>query len=190
MKGLLLLVLTLGAVAACKPKKEFVDRPETLDSLKKCQDNAEENKKLIASYEAEIRRLETKGSTGGEILVTFEGDVLTVKPPGPGGNLPVDRTVAAKQSQSFVDIVHKSRGAIQKCYEQALKKDASLQARTVTLHVSASFSAAGQFQKTSFTPSVSAAFDSCMRGVATKWQIPATTQAMTFQAQVSLSPTG
>jgi hypothetical protein len=84
--------------------------------------------------------------------------------------------------------VQKSRGAIQKCYEQALKKDTSLQARTVTLNVSASFSAAGQFQRTSFSPVISEAFDGCMRTVAGKWQLPAAAQGMTFKAQVSLTP--
>jgi hypothetical protein len=189
MKGLLLLAVALGAVTACKTKKELVDRPETLDLLKKCQDNSEENKKLIASYEAEIRRLEQKGGAG-EVIVTIEGDALTVKPSGPGKVSPIDNKVAAAQSKSFLDIVQKSRGAIQKCYEQALKRDTNLQARTVTLKVSATFTAAGQFQRTSFAPLISEPFDTCMRSVAAKWQLSGTTQAMTFQAQVSLSPTG
>jgi hypothetical protein len=190
MKSSLLLVIALGApvvLGGCKAKKELVDRPETLEALKNCQTNAEENKKLIASYEAEIRRLEQNaGGAAGELVVTIEGEI---KPPRPGAaQVAVDTKAAAAQSQSFIDVVQKSRGAIQKCYEQALKKDTSLQARTVTLNVSASFNAAGAFQRTSFSPTISDAFDQCMRGVASKWSLPTSTQAMTFKAQVSLTP--
>ncbi len=191
MKSSLLVVIALGApvvLGGCKAKKELVDRPETLEALKNCQNNAEENKKLIASYEAEIRRLEQSagGGAAGELVVTIEGEI---KPPRPGATqVAVDTKVAAAQSQSFIDVVQKSRGAIQKCYEQALKKDTSLQARTVTLNVSASFTAAGAFQRTSFSPTISDAFDQCMRGVASKWSLPTSIQAMTFKAQVSLTP--
>jgi predicted AAA+ superfamily ATPase len=189
MRGLLLLALVLSANPACKAKIEYKDTPATLDTLKKCQDGGEESKKLITSYEAEIRRLEANsGAAGGDIVVTIEGDTLTVKPGRPGAVSPVDTKVAEQQSRSFVDIVSKSRGPIQKCYEQALKKDTNLQARTVTLRVSASFAAGGQFQRTSFAPSISEAFDTCLRSVASKWQLPSSTQAMTFQAQVSLNP--
>ena len=186
--GLLLTGALAGAGAGCKAKEKLVDRPETLDSLKKCQDNAEENKRLIASYEAEIRRLEQNGAGAGagEIVVTIEGEIKPARPGAPA--VTIDPKLVAAQSQSFIDIVQKSRGAIQKCYEQALKKDTGLQARTVTLNVSASFTAAGQFQRTSFSPVISEAFDSCMRSVAGKWQLPAAAQGMTFKAQVSLTP--
>jgi hypothetical protein len=189
MKGSVLLVIALAAAASgCKAKKELVDRPETLDELKRCKDGELESKKLIATYEEQIRKLEQSSGGGGanELVVTIEGEI---KPPRPGAaQVAVDTKAAAAQSQNFIDIVQKSRGAIQKCYEQALKKDTNLQARTVTLNVSASFSAAGQFQRTSFSPVISEAFDQCMRAVAAKWTLPTSTQAMTFKAQVSLTP--
>lgn len=196
MKGSTLLSMALSTALAlpllaggCKAKKELVDRPETLDALKLCREGDAENKKLIAAYEEQIRKLEQAGAGGGgggELVVTIEGEI---KPARPGAaQVAVDTKAAAAQSQNFIDIVQKSRGAIQKCYEQALKKDTNLQARTVTLNVSASFSAAGQFQRTSFSPVISEAFDQCMRAVAAKWTLPASTQAMTFKAQVSLTP--
>lgn len=165
MKGSLLLVIAVSAAAStaagCKAKKELVDRPETLDLLKKCQDNAEESKKLITSYEAEIRRLEQSATAAGETVVTIEGEALKVRPAAPGAQQTLDPKIAAAQSRSFLDIVQKSRGPIQKCYEQALKRDTNLQARTVTLNVSASFSAAGSFsahplRRPSATPSTPA----------------------------------
>lgn len=188
MKGSLLLVFAAGALSACKSKVEYRPDPKVAEDLKACQVREEENKKLIASYEAELRRHGESAGTG-EVVVRFENDVLTVKPGAPGEAISkIDPKVAQVQSKHFVDVVTKSRGAIQKCYEQALKKDANLAASTVTVVISASFSSAGQFQSLSFSRSLGSAFDACVRAVAAKWQIPATSQAMTFKAPVSLTP--
>ena len=192
MKGTLLLMLAgvtvLGTVSGCKGTVEVRPDPKVAEDLRACQVREEENKKLIASYEAEIRRNSEGAAAGGEVVVRFENDVLTIKPAAPGGEPPIDPKVAQAQSKHFVDVVTKSRGAIQKCYEQALKKDSGLAASTITLNISAVFSAAGQFQSLSFSRSLGGTFDACVRGVAAKWQIPATARAMTFKAPVSLTP--
>lgn len=180
-------LLMLGAVA-CKGESKVSDTPETLAKLDNCQKGAADKEKLIKDYESQIAELEKNKANGNEIVLTIEGNALTVKA-GAGGAPPViDEKAAAAGSQKFLDIVSKSRGAIQKCYEQALKKNTGLQAKTITLKVSASFAATGDFQKTSFSPSVSDTFDQCLRAVASKWSLPGSTQAMTFQAQVSLTP--
>lgn len=188
MKGSLLLVVAASALSGCKGKVEVRPDPKVADDLKACLVREEEHKKLIASYEAEIRRHGDAAAAAGEVVVRFENDVLAIKPAAPGASTPIDPKVAKEQSEKFVDVVTKSRGAIQKCYEQALKKDSSLQSSTVTVNLSASFSAAGQFQSLSLSRSLGGTFDACVRAVAAKWQIPATKQAMTFKAPVSLTP--
>jgi hypothetical protein len=180
----------LGAAGACK-KSAPKDKPETLAKLKDCEDkNAGIAGKddLIKQYEAEIARLKLE-SGAQEFVFTIEGDALAVKkrPQGAGGP-PVDDKVAAALSQNFIDVVNKSRGSIQKCYEQALKKNTGLQARTISLTVSASFQPSGAYSRSSFKPPLGDAFDGCMKGVATRWKLPAASQGMTFQATVSLSP--
>src|SRR5882762_6094434 len=90
-------------------------------------------------------------------------------------------------SKEFLNVVAKSRGAIQKCYEQALKKNTGLQAKTVTLSVSASFEKSGQCKSSNFAPSLGDTFDQCIRTVASKWALPTTSPAMSFKAQVSLT---
>ena len=87
-----------------------------------------------------------------------------------------------------MDVVGRSRGAIQKCYEQALKKDTNLQAHTVTLMVRANFNPTGAFQDMSSDPSLGPTFDSCLKTVASKWTVPQTTAVKNFKAPVSLTP--
>ena len=137
MSRLHLLTVAALATVACKspaPK----DKPETLARLDDCEKRAAnlgDKDRLIQSYEAEIARLKLEGGAK-EIVLTIEGDALTIKsrPQGAGGP-PIDDKVAAALSQNYIDMVNKSRGSIQKCYEQALKKNAGLQARTITLKV-------------------------------------------------------
>ena len=180
----------LVAVGACKspPPK---DKPETLAKLTDCESKVAalaDKDRLIQQYEAEIARLKLE-SGAQEFVFTIEGDALAVKkrPQGAGGP-PVDDKTAAAMSQNFIDVVNKSRGAIQKCYEQALKKNTGLQAKTITLIVSASFASSGAYARSTFRPALGDAFDGCMKGVAGKWKLPAASQGMTFQATVSLSP--
>lgn len=184
-------ILMLSSLAACKspaPK----DKPETLARLADCEERSAKmaaKDQLIATYEAEITRLKAEG-TGKEYVFVIQGDALVVKskPAGGASPPPIDDKLAAQLSQQFIDVVNKSRGSIQKCYEQALKKNTGLQARTISLTVSANFSPAGAYTRGSFQPPLGDAFDGCMKGVATKWKLPAAPQMMSFQATVSLSP--
>ncbi len=185
-----LVVLATAVASGCKGETKTVDNPQTVDDLKKCQEAKAEKDKLIAQLTDEKAQwMRDKGTpTGNEITVTIEGNALTVKPGPVGTNPPVDTKLAGEASKQFLDVVAKSRGAIQKCYEAALKKDTSLQARTITLTVSASFSQAGAFRDANFSPSLGSTFDACIKTVAGKWALPQNSPAMTFKAQVSLTP--
>ncbi len=188
MKRQILIVLSL-AIAACKGETKTVPDPQTASDLDACRKSGAEKDKLIKAMqdEADVER-KTQGS-GGEITVVIEGNALTVKPGAQGAALPpVDPKVAAAASKEFLDLVAKSRGAIQKCYEQALKKNTGLQAKTVTMTVSASFGAAGAYKDSSFSPLIDSTFDTCMKTIAAKWFLPTTSPAMSFKAQVSLTP--
>jgi hypothetical protein len=190
MKTFRSLFVVVLAVAACKGDTKYKDTPETLAKLDNCNKALSEKDKLIKDYEDRIASLERNQASPNEILVAIEGDAVVIKQRtgGGGGEPPVDDKVAAAQSQDFLGQVQKSKGAIQKCYEQALKKNTGLQAQKVTLKLSASFAAAGTFQKTSFNPSLGDTFDNCLRNVATKWKLKPAPASMTFQAQVALVP--
>src|SRR3569832_252159 len=101
---------------------------------------------------------------------------------------PLDDKVVGAASKEFLNVVERSRGAIQKCYEQALKKNTGLQAKTVTLTVQASFAGSGAYKDSSFSPSLGDTFDQCIKTVASKWVLPQNSPAMNFKAQVSLTP--
>jgi hypothetical protein len=185
-------LVTLAAatlLAGCGEKKVIQADPQTKADLDACIAAKGEKEKYCTSLQDEVARLTREQGSGAEIVVSIEGNALTVKPAKPGeAPRPIDDKTAGEASKQFIDVVAKSRGAIQKCYEQALKKDSSLQARTVTLTVSASFSNAGAYKSASFAPSLGNTFDQCIRTVATKWQLPSNSPAMTFKAQVSLTP--
>lgn len=184
-----------GAVATtalfmlgCKGETVVKPDPQTQADLDACLVAKGEKEKLCKSLEDENARLMREQGSGAEIVVSIEGNALTVKPGRPGEARPIDDKAAGEASKQFIDVVAKSRGAIQKCYEQALKRDQSLQARTVTLTVSASFSQAGQYKHASFSPSLGDSFDACIKTVASKWALSQNAPAMTFKAQVSLTP--
>jgi len=185
---LALLTAVAFCTTGCKGETKFKDTPETLAKLDNCSKQLAEKSKLIQDYADRNAALELAAQQPGEIVVTIEGDALTVKPGRAGGTPAIDDKTATAMSQDFLDQVSKSRGAIQKCYEQALKKNTGLQARTVTLKLSASFAATGVFQRTSFNPSLGDTFDNCLRGVASRWKLKPASQTMTFQASVSLVP--
>ena len=181
--------LVLLLLGACKGETKIQADPKTQADLDSCRAAMSEKDKLCKSLEDDNARLmREKGSTAGEIVVSIEGNALTVRPGKPGEARPIDDKVAGEASKQFIDVVARSRGAIQKCYEQALKKDSSIQARTITLTVSASFSQAGAYKTSSFSPSLGDAFDTCIKTVASKWVLPQSSPAMTFKAQVSLTP--
>lgn len=187
MRAFILLPFVFAASLGCKGDKVVQPDPQTKADLEQCQKDKAEKDKLIKAVEEENARL-MRNQGGGEIVVAIEGNALTVRPGKPGEVRPIDDKAAAAASREFIDVVAKSRGAIQKCYEQALKKNTGLQARTVTLTVSASFSDQGQYKNASFSPSLGDTFDQCIRTVASKWQLPQSSPAMTFKAQVSLTP--
>ena len=182
------IAILLVAVVGCKGETVVKPDPQTKADLEQCQKDKAEKDKLIKAVEEENARLLRNQGSGAEIVVSIEGNALTVKPGKPGEVRPIDDKATAAASKEFLDVVAKSRGAIQKCYEQALKKNTGLQAKTITLNVSASFSNAGAYKSASFSPSLGDTFDNCIKTVASKWQLPTNSPAMTFKAQVSLTP--
>lgn len=183
------IVIVLSALIAtgCKGETVVKPDPQTQADLDQCRKDKDEKDKRIAALQDENAQLMREKGSGAEIVVSIEGNALTVKP-GHGGTPPLDDKAAAAASKEFLDVVARSRGSIQKCYEQALKKNTGLQARTVTLTVSASFSNTGSYQTSSFAPSLGDTFDNCIKTVASKWALPQNSPAMTFKAQVSLTP--
>jgi hypothetical protein len=179
-------VLAVG----CKGETVVKQDPDMLRDLEVCKKTLEEKNKLAQALQDENARLMRGSGAGSEIVVALEGNLFNVRPGKPGEVRPIDDKVVAAASKEFYDLVAKSRGSIQKCYEQVLKKDANLQARTVTLTVSATFSGQGAYQSSSFQASqnLGDTFDSCMKQIASRWTLPQNAQTMTFKAQVSLTP--
>ena len=182
------LMMALGTTSGCKGEKVIQPDPKTQADLDQCLKNKAEKDKLIKDEEEENARLMREKAKSTDVVVTIEGNALTVKPGKPGDELPLDNKVIGEASKEFLNVVARSRGAIQKCYEQALKKNTGLQAKTVTLSVSAIFASSGQFQSSTFEPSLGDVFDKCIQQVASKWALSTSPPVKNFRATVSLTP--
>jgi len=184
------LALGLGFAPGCKGKTKYQDTKETLARVATLEGQLKDKDAYIQKLRDENAELQRGGAVGaGEWVFTIEGDALTLKTKPTGGAAMLDDATATAMSTQFLDVVSKSRGSIQKCYEQALKKSTGLASRTVNLQLQASFEASGSFNRVSFSPDLPEAFDSCLRGVASKWKMPSQKASMTFQASVKLTPT-
>lgn len=177
----------LGGLGGCKGQEVVRPDPQTEKDLEDCKKAKIEKDKLIVALQDENAKLMGKRG-GGEIVVSIEGANLNVRPGKPGDVAPIDDKVAAAAATEFLDVVAKSKGEIQKCYQQALKKNSGLQAKPVTLTVYATFAESGAFSSSSFAPSLGEPFDGCIKRVSARWALSQSAPAMTFKAPVSLTP--
>ena len=185
------LVLIVAGVAGCKGKTEVRADPQVAKDLEICRSEGTDKATLITSLEGQLADLKRAGGGGGGagIVVTLEGGILGVNSKAAGiGASRIDNKTAMAMSRQFINLVTKSRGQIQKCYQQVLKTNTSLQARAVSLQLKASFAPSGDFESTSSSPSLGETFDACLSGIAAKWKMPAASESMTFQAPLSLKP--
>ena len=179
-------------IAGCKGETVYKDKQDTLDKLAALQKQHDDDASKITDLNNKVAACQIGQAQPGaapDVVVTIEGDIAKIKPGhGQPQGAQVDDATTAKQSQAFLDMVKGSRGAIQKCYEQALKKNSGLQARTISLKLSAKFQASGDYAGSNFDPSLGDVFDGCLRTVAARWKMPSAPAAMTFQASFSLTP--
>ena len=184
-----ILVLVLGFCGAahlgCKTKEVTKADPRVEKDLTDCKRNLDDKDKYIAKLQEENTRLQMQKG-GGEIVVVIEGGNVTIKPGQ--GEAQIDPKVAAAGATEFLGIVEKSRGSIQKCYQQALKKSAGLQGQEVSLTVQATFTPQGALSGASSAPSLGEPFDGCLKQVAQKWTVKGSSVSTTYRQVVQLKP--
>ncbi|MCP4444719.1 MAG: hypothetical protein GY811_05140 [Myxococcales bacterium] len=188
------LAMALTSVG-CEGKTVVKADPQTAEELAQCQANRKEKDSYIDTLSTKITELENGGVTAlgdGEIVVTIEGEVMTIasgKGKGPnGGKDPKGNAKDAELYEAFVKRLKGSRGAIKKCYQHALKKDSALSSKTVTLNIGVSYKSSGKVKQTRFSPRVSEQFNSCMNSVAKKWSIPGMPRPVSFNYKQTLTP--
>jgi hypothetical protein len=182
------IAILLVAVVGCKGETVVKPDPKTEEALAQCQRDKAEKDKLVKAVEEENARLMRNQGSGAEIVVSIEGNALTVKPGKPGEVRPIDDKAVAAASKEFLDVVAKSRGAIQKCYEQALKKSAGLATQKVSLTVYATFAPAGNVTTSYSAPQLGEPFDGCFKQVSQKWTVKGSSSEMTYRSVVELTP--
>lgn len=189
-----LALVMFSAIAACKGETKIQENPQTKADLDACNTIRTDKEAMNARLLDENAKL-LKGNTQNapsELIVTIQGDVLTVKPGATGGGTPPGPPPNSKESIAltgqFIDIVRKSRPAFQKCYEGVLRKRPELGTHATMMTVRASFEKQGIYKTATFEPSLDATFDNCVHGIAIHWALPATSPPVTLQAPIELKP--
>jgi outer membrane murein-binding lipoprotein Lpp len=182
------------SVAGCGSKTKIEDNPETIDNLNKCQANLKEKVEYINTLNERITALENGvgGSPEGAVVVNIEGamEIKIGKNKGPnaGSGNPKGTAKDAELYEAFVSQLKRSRGAIKKCYQHALKKNSALAGRSVTLNIGVDYKTSGKVKTANFTPRVSEQFNQCMDGVAKNWTLPGMPRAVSFNYKQTLTP--
>jgi hypothetical protein len=181
----LVLVTLLLALGACKGKTKYKDSDATLQRVKDCEAGLKEKQEYIASLEKRIQEME-----GEMVTINCTGEAMKVVGKGPN-----ERTRPAggnaddlKLYEAFVAALQRSHGSIQKCYQVALKNNATLQSRSVTLNIEVQYRSSGEVSNSSFSPRIDASFDQCMSAVAKRWTLPAMPRAVAFNYKQTLTP--
>lgn len=185
-------LFALASSAGCKGKTVVEDDPETLENLTACETNLKEKVEYINTLNTRITELEG-GSTEGAVVVNIEGEVMEIKAgvskgPNTSAKDPKGNAKDAELYEAFLTQLKRSRGAIKKCYQSALKKNSALSARTVTLKIRVDYKSSGKVKGASFSPRVSEQFNQCMDGVANNWKLPAMPRAVSFNYNQTLTP--
>jgi len=190
MKSPIAALLVFVAFFGCKTEEKIVPDPQTAEDLKECRERSEQQKTFIETLEKE--NAELKLASGGDVTVTIEGDLLEIKAGGGSLGKATGRKLSEEDEKNlydaFVKAVKRSRGAMTKCYQNALKKNSSLQARTVRLEIQVSYKAAGKVQDARFSPRISDTFNACMRGVTKNWDLPEIGARVSFATKLALTP--
>ena len=189
-----LLAVSAVALSSCKGETKYRDNPETMSELEKCANLTNEKQKYISNLEGKLARIEEQGGPNGEVVINVSGDGTLTVTGGRGptrATKPKDPAGDAKDLElykAFLAKVNGSKGTIKKCYQNALKKDSSLTAATIVLNITVKYKSSGSVADTSLDKSVSSTFSSCMRTIATRWNLPASARSYTFKAPVTLTP--
>ncbi|HUS63892.1 MAG TPA: hypothetical protein VMZ28_05075 [Kofleriaceae bacterium] len=182
-------VATLIALAAtgCKGKTKYKDSPEVLKERDDCKTALKEKTDYIATLEKRLADLEGQG---GVVMVAISGEVMNVTGKGPHERTgtPTGSADDLKLYEAFVAALKRSRGSIQKCYQNALKNNATLQARSVTLSIEVGYKTSGTVADATFSPRIDESFDRCMDAVAHRWTLPAMPRAVSFNYKQTLTP--
>jgi hypothetical protein len=183
----ILAVFLATGLAGCKTKEVTRTDYETSRQLAECRQKLEDKEKYITDLNA--RNTELQMEKGGrEIVVKIEGGNMTVTPGQAGGTLAIDERAVAAGAREFIGVVEKSRGSIQKCYEQALKKSAGLHNQEVNLTVYATFTPQGAVSSSYSAPQLGEPFDGCIKQVTQRWTVKGSPTTMTYQQVVKLKP--
>lgn len=183
-----MLLVLCASLAACKGKQAPRPDPAVARDLADCRKALEDKSSYTATLEKQLAELQLRGP--GSVLVTIQGEAMKISGRGPSeqAGRPKGSADDAALYEAFLKALERSRGAIQKCYQSALKNNTTLQSKTLTLNIEVNYATSGGVSGSRFQPRVSAGFDQCMEAVAKRWTLPAMPSGVTFAYRQTLTP--
>jgi hypothetical protein len=188
----LALLVSLISVGGCGEKTKIKDNPETKRQLELCQASLDDKKRYIETLERDKTALALKPTGEEVVLVQIDGDLLSVKQ----GRGPNERSGSSRGNaddtklyEAFVSSVRGSSGALQKCYQNALKKNSALEVRPITLTMTVSVRPSGTVSGVRLSRSISDTFNECIAAVSQRWKLPPFGgPSVTFETNLKLTP--
>lgn len=179
---LLGLALSLPACGGAK-QKPCVDKSKP--ALDQCNTRAEELQKQLNDVKVKLAQALANPGT-----IKVDPELLTLVGPGGKKRKIVLREGTLKQAQ-VIKVFRLGKGALQACYNRALKRNSSLHHSSLTLNLAFKVRASGTPTGISVRPNRDAKMIDCMKKAITRWKFPRFSgQPVGVESPVTLRPKG
>jgi len=162
------LVVVLGVVAAAGCGKKGGDGKkvqELATKLDECTVDLSKTKVLNDTCQKDL--VSAQGSVDtSTVTVKVVGDVLTLEARKSSGGHTTPPEYTSEEAQvvyaAAIRVIRDNRGAIQACYDRALKQDNSLANQTIKATLDFTVSSKGEISKASVQPKIGKSFNDCV----------------------------
>lgn len=193
----------LAGLGACNSQDEAMASRlnETTSKLGECQKTTdllkEEMGKLrrqLAEAMADPARVRLNDGDVIELVAKIRKERAAASGGSSGAEAPKEKELTLGKGDlnpsAASRIVIQGAGALQVCYEKALKKNSSLQYRQgLPLTLGLTIKPTGQVQAVDVNPPVDVEMSQCMKGAASRWKFPPFGgQSVTVEQRLTLSP--
>ncbi len=188
----LLVTIVLGVGCGKKGGDDGKRIQELASKLDECTIDLSKQKTLVDSCQKTLADQQGAVDTS-TVTVKVVGDVLTLeaRKTGSGGHVtPADITSAEAQQvyAAAIKVIRDNRGAIQSCYDRALKQDNSLVNQTLKANLDFTVSPKGEISNATVSPKIGKSFNDCVTTNMKGWRfVGLPSKSMRVSAPITLT---